>query len=128
MTPPDSNNSRDLILNRTLVGLIAAACLVIALLLRLWSSDERMELWFTAFGRCGLLMTALWIALPKQGPFVLSRSTLLGVLVALLAISAQPKIILRALPVLLALGSIAHFLKPRPTARDDRPDRSSWKK
>ena len=124
--------SRQIPINRPLVGIIALVCLVAAIGLRIgYSGDTNKELWVTAFGRAGLVMSALWIALPsgqrKAAWANVSPMTLLGLGLAIFAIAARPAIILRMLPVFGVLGAIAYYLRPRPKAKDSRPDRSSWR-
>ena len=118
-------------LNRSLVGGIAILCLVTAIGLRIgFSGDTNKELWVTGFGRAGLIMAALWIALPgkhRQAAWAnVSPMTLLGLGLAIFAIAARPAIIVRMLPIFGALGAIAYYLRPRPKAKDERPDRGSW--
>ncbi len=123
---------RQIPINRPLVGVIALVCLAAAIGLRIgYSGDTNKELWVTGFGRAGLVMAALWIALPsgqrKAAWANVSPMTLLGLGLAIFAIAARPAIILRMLPIFGVLGAIAYYLRPRPKAKDERPDRTSWR-
>ncbi len=128
-----NNDPQKLTISRTKVGLVALGCVAAAIGLRFGlPSDDRKELWVTAFGRSGLVMTALWIALPSKGKSgsvaSVTPSTALGAVLAILAISARPQILIRLIPVFVALGVVAHYLRPKPKQRDERPDRSNWMK
>ncbi len=119
-------------ISRTRIGLIAAACLLIAIGLRFGRDrNENLELWVAGFGRAGLLMGALWIAMPgkslENAAAKLTPQTALGVLLAVVAVCARPQYLLRMIPVFVALGTVAHYLKPKPKPPAERPDRSSWR-
>lgn len=132
-TPLPNDEPQKLTISRTKVGLVALLCVSAAIGLRFGlPNDDRKELWVTAFGRSGLVMTALWIALPAKGKSgaltSVTPSTALGALLAIIAVSARPQILLRLMPVFVALGVVAHYLRPKPKRRDERPDRSTWTK
>ncbi len=92
---------------------------------------ERNELWIAAFARVGLVMSALWIALPtKRRPAAwadVSPSTLIGLALALLVFARSPRLLLHTLPLFAVLAVLNFILKRRPTSRDQRPDRDSWR-
>lgn len=118
-------------ISRTRIGLIAASCLLIALGLRFGlDPDPNKELWVTGFGRAGLLMGALWVAFPgdslEKATSRLTPQTVLGIALAIVAVCAQPKFLLRLIPVFIALGTVAHYLRPKPKPPAERPDRTSW--
>jgi hypothetical protein len=102
--------------NRTLVGVIAAACLGIGLVIMLVDSPENM--WCAAFIRIGLLCGAFWLALPAKGREAawanLSPRVLLGVLLAGLVIVSRPRLFLILVIPLAVLGLL---LRPRGHAR-----------
>jgi hypothetical protein len=114
-------------LNRPLVGVIAIVCLCAYAGLLLTGGDDspenRNQMWAGAFGRVGLLMGALWFALPPKGKeaawATVSPYTFLGLLLAVWGIAARPKI---AIPLLLALAIAAYFVKPRNKYRPPRND------
>ncbi len=119
-------------LSRLRVGLVALGCLALAGILKFGTDPtERNELWTAAFARVGLVMTALWVALPtKRRPAAwadVSPSTLIGFALALLVFARSPRMLLYALPFMAALAVLNFLLKRRPTSRDQRPDRDSWR-
>ena len=83
-----------------------------------------MLIWQGGFMRSGLLMGAFWFALPSKNRDAawanVSPRTLVGMIVAFGAIVARPKVFV---PLFLALGVVAWFLRPRKARRDERPDR-----
>lgn len=106
-------------INRTLVGVLAASCLGAAITIFVgYSHNESLIVWQAAFTRVGLVLTALWLALPTRGrPAAwsnVSPSTLFGLLLALLACARYPKVMI---PVLIVVAIIGFFLKPRPRGR-----------
>lgn len=132
MSNSSSQQPQKLTVSRTKIGLIAVGCLFVALGLRFgMPPDDRKELWVTGFGRAGLLMSALWIALPgkslEAAAARITPSTAIGVVLAIVAVCARPQILLRMIPIFVALGTVAHYLKPKPKPPTERPDRSSWK-
>ncbi|MDA0807029.1 MAG: hypothetical protein O2983_00500 [Planctomycetota bacterium] len=112
--------------NRPLVGVIAAACLVMAGVL--WRMPDSNEMWVAGLMRAGLMTGAFWLALPtKDRPAAwanVSPRTLIGVVGGIIAVAARPKLVLMYSPVLIVLGVIGFLLKRRSVKR---PDRDSWK-
>lgn len=110
-------------LNRPLVGVIALVCLCAFAVLRFGveETNENYQLWASAFGRVGLVMGALWIALPTKGrPAAwaeVSSNTFLGLLLAVIGIAWRPKV---AIPVVIVVGILALVLKPRSKYRPPR--------
>lgn len=110
-------------LNRPLVGIIALVCL--CAFVGLWfagdETSENPKLWAAAFGRVGLLMGALWLALPtRDRPAAwaeVSSNTFLGLVLAVIGIAWRPKV---AIPVVVVLGILALVLKPRDKYRPPR--------
>lgn len=97
--------------NRLLVGLIALGCLVGAVTIGLL--DNWQNVWCAAFMRVGLLMAALWLALPSKDREAawanLSPYTVGGVLVAVFVVARWKA----AIPIVLVIGVIALLLRPR---------------
>ena len=107
--------------NRTLVGVIAVVCLCAGVVIMLVDSYQNM--WCAAFVRVGLVMGALWIALPSRGREAawanVSPYTLLAVLFGALVFVRRP---LFFLPLLVAFTMIGLFVRPRggPRTRSRR--------
>jgi hypothetical protein len=107
-------------INRPLVGLSALACLGTAAALWLLNPEgQQTEVWKAGFVRVGLLMTALWIALPAKGREAawanVSPWTFVGLLLAVVAvIRLQLKVVL---PILVVLVIVGYVLRPRDKKR-----------
>ncbi len=115
-------------LNRPLVGVIALVCV-----------GASVGLWFlgtysenpspvmgggagAAFFRVGLLMAALWLALPPKGQEAAWATVTPGTLVGLiLAIFAVIRMRWMAIPLLVGAALIAVFLRPHTRYRPRRP-------
>jgi len=118
------DNEGKVTLNRPLVGIIALACVGAFATLYFTgdsSAENKNQMWAAAFLRVGLLMGALWLALPGKGKEAawakVSTNTLLGLFLAVLGIAWRPRI---AIPFLLVLGILALFIKPRTKYRPPR--------
>jgi len=101
-------------INRTLVGLVTIACFVAAA--AIWVFDlEQEHLWLSGFIRVGLLMGALWLALPSgRRPAAwahVSPATIPLLLVAIVILIRVPFRI--AVLVLVVLVVAALVLRPR---------------
>ena len=60
-------NDAKIPVNRNLVGILAIACLVSALVIFLkYPGNESWQLWQAGFTRVGLVMCAFWLALPSR--------------------------------------------------------------
>jgi hypothetical protein len=113
-------------ISRLAVGLITIGCFVAAGFL--WSresSDDQTTLWIAGFIRAGSLMAAFWLALPtKNKPAAwaqVSKKTFAGIILAVGAMAARPRVFVPLFAVVLAL---AFFL--RPGRARHRPNRDSW--
>ena len=104
--------------NRSLVGLIAAACLGAAITIAVVDTYENM--WCAAFVRVGVLMSAFWLALPtrhREAAWAnLSPYTVIGALMAILVVARWKS----ALPVVIGLGVIALVLRPPRSTSSQR--------
>jgi len=105
--------------NRPLVGIIALTCLGTALYL--FVSESEQPMWLAAFVRVGLVMSALWLALPSKNREAawarMSPKTFAGVSIALFALVARPQIMKFMLPLLLVIGVLCYVLRPRGKQR-----------
>lgn len=114
-------------ISRPLVGVITVALLltwgVMGLLQwtgTLDSSDAQVRVWWAGFGRVGLLMFALWIALPSKGrPAAwanLSKPMLVLFLLVAVLLAVRPWI---AVPLLALMALAGIFLRPRARRRPE---------
>lgn len=93
---------------RAKIGLIAVVLLAIALWMTFRSGTAGTETWAGAFVRVGLVMAAIWLALPQLRH---APPWLLLVIGAVLVVLARwPRYLLLAI----LLGVVAAFLRPRP--------------
>ncbi len=115
--------SKTIPVNRTMVGLIAFGCLGIAIGLGFtsnWLPDSNSTaLLQGGLARVGLLMGAIWLALPGKNQAAawanVSPWTLIGLL---LAVILTTRIQLRVLiPAAVVMGVICLVLRPRPKKR-----------
>lgn len=116
-------------INRTLVGLIALICLGGALGLWIFAprDDSQWRMVLAACVRVGCLMTAFWLALPsrhRQAAWAnFSQSTFIGILLAIVAVAAKPKVVILLIPILIVITIIGVFLRPREKKRPSPPDK-----
>ncbi|MEW4529618.1 MAG: hypothetical protein ACF8PG_15670 [Maioricimonas sp. JB045] len=102
--------------NRTLVGIIAVVCLLAGATIYLM--DSYQNVWCGAFVRTGLLMGAFWLALPtgnREAAWAnVSPWVLVVAVVVILLLVRRPRVFF---PLLIAIGIVAFFLRPRPRRR-----------
>lgn len=115
MTNPDDK----ITISRTMVGVLTIGCFVLAGVVKMvWPSDA---MWFAGFIRVGLVMGALWLALPtKTRPAAwanVSPATFVGLLVGAVLLPRYPRVVVVSGIILLALNFV---LKPRGS-RGRRP-------
>jgi hypothetical protein len=107
-------------INRSAVGWIALGCLAAAVGLEPWVGESSgLSLWQSALGRVGIVMGALWLALPgrnQDAPWLsLSPKSIAGLLIALIfTIRVPPRVLI---PGAIFLGVIVVLLRPRPKKR-----------
>lgn len=108
----NDTNSR---ISRTQVGILAALCLAIAL--GIWAFSPESQAALAAFLRVGIVMSALWFAVPAKGA-KLAWDKILPILVGgIVLIALSRKLIIVALPLSIAVGLLIYFLRPRPKQR-----------
>ncbi len=112
-------------INRAMVGVLAIACLIGAGAAFLYEDDD-VNMWRGIFTRVGLVLTALWMALPKDGTLGkwanVSMTTLIGIMVAIFMIARNPR---QYVPLMLAVAAIGRFLRPREKNRPTREFRET---
>lgn len=102
-------------IGRTQVGIIAATCLGIAL--GIWTFFPENEALLSAFLRVGILMTALWFAVPAKGAELVWEKILPVLAGGLVLIALAKRLLIVALPLAIAVGVAAYFLRPRHKER-----------
>ncbi|QDU06224.1 hypothetical protein V6x_59750 [Gimesia chilikensis] len=112
-------------INRTLVGIIALACLGVAGYLYWFAAQDlfaQQDIVTGAFMRVGLLMLAFWLALPTKNRDAAWANVppwlFVAVAVTIVLFATRPKV---AIPLVLFFGMIGFVLRPRNKKR--RPPR-----
>ncbi len=107
-------------INRTLVGLIALVCLATGVAIGF--ADEFANLWCAAFVRVGLVMGAVWVALPsgdREAAWAnVSPLTLVAILLFALVFVRRPLVFL---PIIVGVAAIGFFVRPRRRPPRTRP-------
>ncbi len=107
-------------INRGLLGCLALGCLIGAAVSFVYETEE-VNIWQGAFTRVGIVLTALWMALPRDGRLGnwanVSLSTLILIVGAIFVVSRRPQ---QFLPILLGVAAIGYFLRPREKNRPPR--------
>jgi hypothetical protein len=118
-----SNNK--VAVSRPMVGVLALGCLATAGAIWAIAPDsQETQLWLAGFIRVGLVLSALWIALPtrtREAAWAnVSRGTMIGIVLGVIALARLPLRVL--LPLAVAVSIIGFTLRPRakkrPTARN----------
>jgi hypothetical protein len=113
-------------INRPLVGIIALGCMGISLGLYFFGSQTgeatvASEGIGPAFFRVGVLMAALWLALPPKGQEAAWAKVTPGTLVGLfLAILAVVRLRWMAIPLVIGAAIVAVLFRPRARYRPPR--------
>ncbi|HSG70710.1 MAG TPA: hypothetical protein VLA12_09870 [Planctomycetaceae bacterium] len=104
-------------INRTLTGVLAASLLMLGF--GLWFADVGSEMMQAGFIRTGLVLGALWSALPtRERPAAWEDVTWSSVVLALVGVIVFLSARLRwsVIPLILAVGIAVYFLR-RPLKR-----------
>jgi hypothetical protein len=101
-------------LNKPLVGVLAIVCLASAL--GVHELAPRQEAIFAALWRVSLMLSALWLALPKSGePVTLGRAgpVLIAAVLAIVVLGRGARALFTLLPLAIGLGIAAFVLRPK---------------
>jgi hypothetical protein len=111
-------NPQPPIISKPMVGLIAAVCLVISGVCFLFYHEQEALQGSTM--RVGIVMTALFLVLPKAGEHA-RWERMLPVVVGVIAMVAfNRKMIFAILPLLVIIGILMTVLRPRDKYRPPR--------
>ncbi len=106
--------------NRRLVGCLALAFLAGAVV-AFTSEGDSVNLWQGICTRVGVVLGALWLALPKDGTLgkwaEVSMTKLALIVLGLIVVVRAPQ---RYVPILLAVAAIGRYLRPRDKPRPPR--------
>lgn len=111
-------------MNRWSIGLIAASCFALAVLVHFTVHSGAAELWEGSLSRVGVVMCAVWLGLPTRTRDAawahISWQTLAGVMLGLVMI-VRSKVPLKFLiPAALFSAGVYFVLRPRPKTRPQR--------
>ncbi len=110
--------------NRWSIGLIAASCFALAGIVHVTLDGSAAELWEGSLSRVGVVMCAVWLALPSRGGEAawarISWQTLAGVLLALVMIVRTRVPLKFLIPAALFSAGVYFVLRPRPKTRPQR--------
>jgi len=118
---------RDVPINRTLVGCLSLGCLAAALAIALFSRSSSNDMWQGAFLKVGVVLGALWVALPNWSadrPFATaSLWHVMGVLLGLVMLIRLRIPLQLLVPLALVTAFAIRVLRPKPKTRPPRPRR-----
>jgi hypothetical protein len=112
-------SSQKIEISRPLVGVLTLACLVAAAAVWAFGASQKdAPLWIAGFLRVGILLGALWLALPtaSRAPAWANVSpwTLVGLLLMIYLVGRYKWAMI---PVLVTVATIGFFLRPREKRR-----------
>lgn len=114
----------DVPLNRGLIAGIACVCLGLSLAMMLFSTDHANDMWQAAFMKVGVVMGALWLAIPPGAAGLeLGKAPLWKVVVGVLMLALLIRVrvpIKLLLPIVLIAAVAIRLLRPKPKPRPPR--------
>ena len=113
-------NRSPLAARKLIVGLVALACLATAGSLWLFTADAGTNPVTAVTTKLGLMLAALWLALPTRGESVgweKALPPLIGAIAVLALIGRNSRILIFALPAAILAGIALAFLRPRSKRR-----------
>ena len=105
-------------INKPLVGIIGATCLVASAVCFLWFPEQSAAQ--SATLRIGIVMLALFFALPKSGEHVRWERLAPIIVVSVLIIGLAKKMTLVILPMLVVIGILLTLFRPKSKPRPPR--------
>lgn len=101
-------------MKKSAAGILALVCLAAAG--GIWLTGQYDQIW-PAFFRVGLVLLALWLALPEHGQQLLWSKIAPVIAVGVAAVAISRKAVLYLLPALIVAGIVLVFLRPKPKRR-----------
>lgn len=107
--------------NKNSVGIAAIACLATAGGFLLFAPEREGAL--AAFWRVGLVMSALWLALPRKGEKFAWSSALPMIIgaVVLIGVGKNGKVLIALLPLVIVAVVLGLLIRPKPKRRTEIP-------
>ena len=112
-------NDSPMAVRRLLVGIIALACLATAAGVWIFTGDWKNPVTAVTM-RLGIMLGALWLALPSQGENLAWEKCLpaaVAVIVVLSFVRGSWRFLIYAIPAAIVVGIAAAFLRPRSKRR-----------
>jgi hypothetical protein len=112
-----------LAVRKLIVGLIALACLVTAGAFWIFADDPGTNAANAVATRLGIMLGALWLALPSHGESLAWGKALpavFAVIVVLAMIRVNWRILIYAIPIAIVVAVAAAFIRPRSKPRPPR--------
>jgi hypothetical protein len=113
-------NDSPMAVRKLLVGIIALACLATAAGLWIFTDEPGKNPVTSVTMRLGIMLGALWLALPKQGEHLAWEKCLPGVVAVIVVLSfvrGSWRFLIYAVPAAIVVGIAAAFLRPRSKRR-----------
>lgn len=113
-------NDSPLAVRKLIVGIIALGCLAIAAGTWIFDDDPIRNPVASVTMRLGIMLGALWLALPRQGESLAWEKCLpplVAVIVVLSFIRGSWRVLIYAIPAAIVVGIAATFLRPRSRRR-----------
>lgn len=111
-------------INRSLVGWLALAFLAGFVISLVTGTAEKADVWQGICSRVGVVLGALWLALPKDGSLgkwgEVSILKLIVILLIIVTAVRSPKRFVPYLPILLAVAAASRYLRPPTKTRPPR--------
>src|SRR5712672_287104 len=111
-----------LAIRKLIVGIISLTCLVTAVGLFVFRPDGMGNPATAVAMRLGMMLGALWLALPSQGDNIgwqKAMPIILAVIVVL-AFVRNWKVLVYVVPIAIIVGIVAAFIRPRSNRRPPR--------
>jgi hypothetical protein len=105
---------------RSVVGGIALVCLVAAAALWIFADNPEQNPLLAAVTRVGIVMGALWLALPRHGESVAWGKSAILLIPAIILVAVNGRKLLYLLPVAIVVALALAFLRPRSKRRNTR--------
>ena len=111
-----------LAVRKLIVGLISLGCLVTAAALWIFAEDPEKNPATAVTMRLGIMLGALWLALPSRGDSVAWGKALPAILavIMVLAMIRNWRILVYAIPLAIVVAILAAFIRPRSKPRPPR--------
>lgn len=99
---------------RIAVGLCALLCLLMAAGLWLFTGNPEANQFLSALTRVGIVLAALWLALPEARQSIVWQKAGPILLAAAIVVAVMPKLVRYALPAAVVLSIAAILVRPKP--------------